>query len=415
MNPTPLLYRWVSSHYNLLIRYEMKKTFSILMMMSILFISCKEDKKTANKEDMIETETSKSLHKLKQSNFEKEVDGKQTKFYTLTNKNGVEVTFTNFGQRLISLYVPDKNGNFDDVVLGPDNLDGFMAPGGAFFGAVVGRYGNRIGKGEFELNGTKYSLVKNSNGNHLHGGTQGFNAVVWDVDQHSDNSIVFSRTSPDMEEGYPGNLKVVVSYQLTDDNELKIDYQATTDKTTVVNLTHHSFFNLAGETAGNIGDHMMMINADAFTPVDEGLIPTGEIRKVEGTPFDFREPKPIGQDIDADTEQIKIGKGYDHNYVLNTEPTDEDGHALAAKVVEPNTGRTMEVYTNEPGVQFYTGNFMDSSYIGKAGKPYVFRGSFCLETQHFPDSPNKPDFPSTVLEPDEIYHSSCTYKFGVED
>jgi len=257
---------------------------------------------------------------------------------------------------------------------------------------------------------------KNNNGNHLHGGTKGFNAVVWEVDEHSDNSIVFSRTSPDMEEGYPGNLKVVVSYRLTDDNELKIDYQATTDKTTVVNLTHHSFFNLAGKTAGSIGDHVMMINADAFTPVmDEGLIPTGEIRKVDGTPFDFREPKPIGQDIDAHYDQLKYGLGYDHNFVLNEKPVNEDGLALAAKVVEPKTGRTMEVYTNEPGVQFYTGNFMDRSYIGKSGKPYEFRGTFCLETQHYPDSPNKPDFPSTVLEPGEVYNSSCTYKFGIID
>jgi len=393
----------------------MKKTISFFLMMSLFLFSCKENKKSTDKERVSQMETSKSLHNLKPSDFEKQVDGKQTKFYTLTNANGIEITFTNFGQRLISLYVPDKNGNFDDIVLGPDNLDGFIAPGGAFFGAVVGRYGNRIGKGEFELRGTKYTLAKNNNGNHLHGGTKGFNAVVWDVDQHSENSIVFSRTSPDMEEGYPGNLKVIVSYRLNDDNKLKIDYQATTDKTTVVNLTHHSFFNLAGEASGSITDHIAMINADAFTPVDEGLIPTGEIRKVEGTPFDFRSPKPIGQDIDSDNEQIKFGKGYDHNFVLNAEPTDEDRLALAAKVTDPKSGRTLEVFTNEPGVQFYTGNFMDGSYTGKAGKPYEFRGTFCLETQHFPDSPNKPDFPSTVLEPGEIYNSSCTYKFGIAE
>lgn len=391
------------------------KNILTLLMIVLMIVSCKENKKTADKEEVSQVETPKSLHNLNPSDFEKEIDGKQTKFYTLTNANGIEVTFTDFGQRLISLYVPDKDGNFDDVVLGPDNIEGFMAPGGAFFGAVVGRYGNRIGKGEFELKGTKYSLAKNNNGNHLHGGTKGFNAVVWDVDEYSEDFIVFSRTSPDMEEGYPGNLKVIVSYRLTDEDELKIDYQATTDRATVVNLTHHSFFNLAGEAAGNIGGHIAMINADAFTPVDEGLIPTGEIRKVEGTPFDFREPKPIGQDIDSDYEQLKFGKGYDHNFVLNKEPTNEDGLPLAARVVEPNSGRTMEVYTNEPGVQFYTGNFMDGSYTGKAGKPYEFRGTFCLETQHFPDSPNKPDFPSTVLEPGEIYNSSCTYKFGVKN
>lgn len=391
----------------------MKKFISILFV-AFLFYSCKEDKKTSTKDEASSTEALQSLHQLDPSDFEKEIDGKQTKFYTLGNANGVEMTFTNFGQRLISLYVPDKNGNFDDVVLGPSNLEGFMAPGGSFFGAVVGRYGNRIGKGEFELNGTKYILAKNNGKNHLHGGVKGFNAVVWDVDQHSENSIIFSRTSPDMEEGYPGNLQVNVSYRLTEDNELKIDYQATTDKTTIVNLTHHSFFNLAGEASGSIEDHVMMINADAFTPVDEGLIPTGEIRNVAGTPFDFRDAKPIGQDIDADNEQIKFGKGYDHNFVLNDEPVNEDGLVLVANVVEPKSGRTMEVYTNEPGVQFYTGNFMDGSYTGKAGKPYVFRGTFCLETQHYPDSPNKPNFPSTILEAGQIYNSSCTYKFGVK-
>ncbi len=391
----------------------MKNLIAVICIILALY-SCKQDKKSTNKEEVSETEAVKSLHGLNPADFEMQIDGKQTKFYTLTNNNGVEVTFTNFGQRLISLYVPDKDGKFADIVLGPSNLEGFMAPGGGFFGAVVGRYGNRIGKAEFELKGTKYSLAKNNGENHLHGGIKGFNAVVWDVEEVTGNSIIFSRTSPDMEEGYPGNLQVVVSYRLTEDNELKIDYQATTDKTTVVNLTHHSFFNLAGEAAGNIGEHLMMINADAFTPVDEGLIPTGEIRKVEGTPFDFREAKPIGRDIDADNEQIKFGKGYDHNFVLNDQPANEDGLALAAKVTEPGSGRTMEVYTNEPGVQFYTGNFMNGSYIGKSGKPYVFRGTFCLETQHFPDSPNKPDFPSTVLEPGEIYNSSCTYKFGVQ-
>ena len=391
----------------------MKNLIAVICIILALY-SCRRDKKSTNKEEVFHIEAVKSLHGLDPADFEMEIDGKQTKFYTLTNINGIEVTFTNFGQRLISLYVPDKDGKFADIVLGPSNLEGFRAPGGGFFGAVVGRYGNRIGKAEFELKGTKYSLAKNNGENHLHGGIKGFNAVVWDVEEVTGNSIIFSRTSPDMEEGYPGNLQVVVSYRLTEDNELKIDYQATTDKTTVVNLTHHSFFNLAGEAAGNIGEHLMMINADAFTPVDEGLIPTGEIRKVEGTPFDFREAKPIGRDIDADNEQIKFGKGYDHNFVLNDQPTNDDGLALAARVTEPGSGRTMEVYTNEPGVQFYTGNFMDGSYIGKSGKPYVFRGTFCLETQHFPDSPNKPDFPSTVLGPGEIYNSSCTYKFGVQ-
>ncbi|MBM1105640.1 galactose mutarotase [Aurantibacter crassamenti] len=389
----------------------MKKVVTILLI-AVLFSSCKQNKKSTTMQDNTEATSKKSLHSLNPSDFEKDIDGVKTKFYTLTNANGLEVTFTNFGQRLISLYVPDKNGDFADVVLGPDKLEGFMAPGGAFFGATIGRYGNRIANGEFELKGTKYSLVGNNNGNHLHGGTKGFNAVVWDVDEHSDNSIVFSRVSPDMEEGYPGNLKVIVSYQLTDDNELEIDYKATTDKATVINLTHHSFFNLAGESSGNVNKHVMMINADAYTPVGDGLIPTGEIRKVEGTAFDFRNPKPIGQDIDAENEQLNYGKGYDHNFVLNSLPVNADGHVLAAKVVEPESGRTLEVYTNEPGVQFYSGNFLNGTFIGKSKKAYESRGSFCLETQHYPDSPNHPEFPSTVLEPGENYHSVCIYKFG---
>ncbi|MRI00635.1 galactose-1-epimerase [Kriegella sp. EG-1] len=389
----------------------MKKIVSLLII--VLLSSCKEDKKTTKMQDSIQSKTTKILHTLNPSDFEKKIDGKMTKFYTLTNANGIEVTFTNYGQRLITLYVPDRNGNFTDVVLGPDKLEGFMEPGGAFFGATIGRYGNRIAKGQFELKGKKYSLVGNNNGNHLHGGTKGFNAIVWDVDTHSDNSIVFSRTSPDMEEGYPGNLKVIVSYELTDDNELKISYHASTDKTTIVNLTHHSFFNLAGESSGNVNEHIMMINADAFTPVDEGLIPTGEIRKVENTPFDFRTPKPIGLEIDTDTEQLNYGNGYDHNYVLNSAPVDKEGNVLAAKVIEPESGRTLEVYTNEPGVQFYSGNFLNGTFIGKSKKAYKSRGSFCLETQHFPDSPNNSDFPSTVLEPGEKYYSTCIYKFGV--
>ena len=341
------------------------------------------------------------------------LSGDSVKLYVLTNKNGIEATFTNFGQRLVSLYVPDKKGNFKDIVLGYSSLDQYLNGPKGYFGSVIGRYGNRIAKGSFSIGDDTYSLVKNNNENHLHGGNIGFESVVWKVDKATSNSIDFSRLSPDKEEGYPGNLMVKVSYVLTDANELKISYAAETDKTTVVNLTNHSFFNLKGEGEGDINDHILMINADEYTPVDSGLIPTGNIEKVAGTPFDFTKPKTIGQDIAAEFDQLKMGNGYDHNFVLNDSPKNNEGLVLCAKVVEPASGRTLEVYTDEPGVQFYGGNFNTGKVIGKNGKPYLFRGSFCLETQHFPDSPNQPNFPSTLLQPGEVYTSNCVYKFGV--
>ncbi|MFS4447799.1 aldose epimerase family protein [Maribacter sp. 2307UL18-2] len=341
------------------------------------------------------------------------IEEDSVRFYTLRNANGIEVTFTNYGQRLLSLHTPDKNGEFEDVVLGYATLTEFVENRN-YYGAIIGRYGNRIGKGTFSIDGTAYDLVKNNGENHLHGGTKGFESVVWKVDDHSSNTITFSRVSPDMEEGYPGNLNVQVQYILDDSNALKINYKATSDKATVVNLTNHSFFNLKGEGNGDIMDHVVTINADTYTPVDDGLIPTGAIETVENTPFDFRSPKTIGRDIDADFEQLKIGRGYDHNYVVNEMPQNGEGLKLAAMVLEPNSGRTMEVYTSEPGVQFYTGNFMNGSDIGKTGKPYPFRGSFCFETQHYPDSPNKPEFPSTLLNPGEVYETTTVYKFGVQ-
>ncbi|WP_236262797.1 aldose epimerase family protein [Aggregatimonas sangjinii] len=354
-----------------------------------------------------------TLHSLKTENFTIEIDGKQTGLYTLKNDNGVEITFTDYGQHLVALYLPDKNGNFEDVVLGFDTIDAYINGGGAYMGSVIGRYGNRIAEGKFTLDGTEYTLAQNNNGNHLHGGIKGFHAVVWDANQLSNSEIEFERTSPDMEEGYPGNLKVKVTYTLSDENELNIKYTATTDKTTVLNLTHHSFFNLEGEGNGTVDNHEMRINADAFTPVDAGLIPTGEIKKVAGTPFDFRQMKSIARDIESGDEQLLFAKGYDHNFVLNQGPTDENGLVLAAEVVAPKSGRTLQVYTNEPAIQFYGGNFLNGKDIGKSGKPYPFRGAFCLETQHYPDSPNQPGFPSTVLEPGEVYSSVCMYKFGL--
>lgn len=364
----------------------------------------------------LEIDNLKTMTKLKTTvnpeDFISVIEGDAVGFYTLKNANGIEITFTNYGLRLVSLHTPDKKGKFEDVVLGYASLKDFMKKRN-FFGAVIGRFGNRIGKGTFSIEDTKYDLAINNGENSLHGGNKGFEAVVWKVDDVTENSITFSRRSPDMEEGYPGNLDVQVSYTINDSNELIIKYEAISDRSTVVNLTNHSFFNLKGEGNGDISDHVMMINADEYTPIDEGFIPTGKIDKVAGTPFDFNTPKTIGSDIDSDFAQLKIGNGYDHNYVLNDTLKNENGLKLAAKVTEPSSGRTMEVYTTEPGMQLYTGNNLKGSDIGKTGKTYPFRASFCLETQHFPDSPNKPNFPSTFLKAGEVYESSTIYKFGV--
>ncbi len=341
------------------------------------------------------------------------VNGKQVKLFTLKNENGLVAQISNYGGRVISLWTPDKKGNFDDIVLGYASLEGYLHSNEIYYGALIGRYGNRIGNGLFYLNDTVYKLAKNDNGmNHLHGGVTGFNAVVWDARQPDDHTLVLNYVSRDMEEGYPGKLEVEVKYTLTNDNELRIDYDATTDKPTPVNLTHHSFFNLNGAGSGTINNHILQINADYYTPVDSMLIPTGEIVPVEGTPMDFREPTAIGKRIDEDFEQLKFGKGYDHNWVLNKSG---NGLTFAASVVAPESGRTMEVYTNEPGLQFYSGNFLNSSDTGKDGKVYEHRSALCLETQHFPDSPNKPGFPSVILNPGEKYKSVCVYKFGVEE
>ncbi|RIJ48575.1 galactose mutarotase [Maribellus luteus] len=345
------------------------------------------------------------------ANFQKEVDEKPVNLYTLKNSQGVVTQITNFGGKVVSLWTPDKQGNFGDVVLGFNTIDEYLKTSEKYFGSLIGRYGNRIANGQFALNDTVYTLAKNNGENALHGGIVGYNNVVWDAEQPDDQTLVLMYHSPDGEEGYPGNLDVKVQYKLTDANELKIEYWATTDKATPVNLTHHSFFNLKGAGQGDVNEHVVQINADNYTPVDAGLIPTGEIAPVEGTPMDFRTPTAIGARINDDFGQLKLGNGYDHNWVLNQAA---NGLTFAAKVVEPQTGRTMEVYTNEPGMQFYGGNFLDGKAVGKEGVPYAFRGAFCMETQHFPDSPNKPEFPSTILEPGNEYYSICVYKFGVE-
>jgi aldose 1-epimerase len=350
-----------------------------------------------------------SPDRMKKTLFGKTEDGKEAHLYTLTNKQGVEVSITDFGGTVVSLRVPDRNGKLSDVVLGYDAPKDYEL-GKAYFGGTIGRYGNRIAHGQFTLDGNQYTLAKNDGANHLHGGIRGFNKVLWtaaDASTKDAASLRLTYLSKDGEEGYPGNLSVEVTFTLTDANELKIDYAASTDKDTVANLTNHSYFNLAG--TGTILDHQLMLSAGRFTPVDAGLIPTGELRSVQGTPFDFRTATTIGARINQADEQLKLGKGYDHNWILDR--TTDAKLSLAAKVSEPTTGRILEVWTTEPAIQFYSGNFLDGSAHGKGGKPYEFRSGFCLETQHYPDSPNHPDFPSTTLKSGIRYNSTTVFKF----
>jgi aldose 1-epimerase len=328
--------------------------------------------------------------------------------FTLRNANGVEIKATNYGGIITSIVTPDRGGHPGDIVLGFDALDSYLKDS-PYFGAVVGRYGNRIAKGRFTLDGQTYTLATNNGPNHLHGGLKGFDKVVWKAEPLTGQTgIVLSRRSPDGEEGYPGNLDVRITYELTDRNELVIDYHATTDKATPVNLTQHTYFNLAG--TGDILGHQLMIEADRYTPVDSTLIPTGELAPVQSTPFDFRTPTAIGARIGQSDEQLKNGGGYDHNWVLNRKGS---GRQLVARVIEPKTGRTLEVSTTEPGLQFYSGNFLDGTITGKAGRVYQRRNGLCLETQHFPDSPNQAKFPSTILRPGGAYDSQTVFRFGV--
>ena len=341
--------------------------------------------------------------------FGKLADGRAVERFTLTNAHGMEVQAITYGGIITSLKVPDRAGKMADVVLGFDSLDGYLT-NAPFFGAIIGRYGNRIAKGQFTLDGHTATLVKNNGPNHLHGGTKGFDKQLWTAEPVAGkNAVVFTRTSPDGEEGYPGTLKVRVTYTLTDANALVVDYEATADKATPINLTQHSYFNLAGDGAGDILGHELLINADRYTPVDDTLIPTGELAPVEGTPFDFRKQTAIGARINQDNPQLKNGKGYDHNWVLNRKGA---GLSLAARVTEPKSGRTLEVTTTEPGMQFYAGNFLDGMIKGKGGHVYALRTGFCLETQHFPDSPNQPKFPSTILRPGQKNSSQTVFTFG---
>jgi aldose 1-epimerase len=346
--------------------------------------------------------------KISHADFGKMPDGTGIQIFTLTNTHGLEARIITYGGAVVSLKTPDKTGAMGDIVQGFDSLAGYLAPE-PYFGALIGRYGNRIGHAKFTLNGKDYALPKNDGDNTLHGGERGFDKRVWSARELPDGGLELTYLSKDGEEGFPGNLKATVAYHLTDADELKIEYSATTDQDTVVNLTNHSYFNLKGAGTGDNLGHLMMLNADKFTPVDAGLIPTGELRAVAGTPFDFRKPTAIGARIEQSDEQLKLGKGYDHNWVLNRTGS---GLSLAARVEEPTTGRVMEVRTTEPGIQFYTGNFLDGTLKGKGGKVYGLRAAFCLETQHYPDSPNKPNFPSTVLKPGQTYHTTTVYKFS---
>ncbi|MFC1650942.1 aldose epimerase family protein [Candidatus Latescibacterota bacterium] len=335
------------------------------------------------------------------------------KLFTLSNNSGTEIIITDLGGTIVSVFAKDRHGNFDDIVLGYDSLDDY-SDNPAYFGSIIGRFCNRIANARFTLDGVEYMLAKNNGENHLHGGNAGFNKAFWDTEELSGEGFTglrLTHLSPDGEENYPGNLRVEVVYKLNNDNELSIKYFAETDKRTILNLTNHSYFNLKGAGRGDILDHAMMLNSDQFTPIDETLITTGELQNVEGTPLDFKTPAIIGDRIDNEHEQLVLGGGYDHNWVLNN-----PGGALipAARVYEPSTGRILEVDTTQPGIQFYSGNFLNGTAIGKGGIPYHKRCGFCLETQHYPDSPNKPDFPSTVLSPGEKFSETTVYRFLAE-
>lgn len=375
----------------------MKKLFLPIILLGLL--SCKND--------------GSDIILMNADNFKTTIDGKSVDLYTLKSESGMVMQVTNFGAHVVSLWTADNKGAFDDVVLGHKSLDEYMNyKGERFIGCVVGRYANRIADGKFVIDSIVYNVPKNNNGQSLHGGLKGLDQVVWNVDTVGSDMIRLSYLSPDGEEGYPGNLAIQMTYSLTADNAFKIEYSATTDKSTFVNLSNHSFFNLKGEGNGTINDHLLAINADSITPIDEVMIPTGELMSVDGTPFDFRHAQLIGQRVNEENEQLKNGSGYDHNWVLNKQML--GAIELAASVYEPQSGRLLEVYTDQPGLQFYGGNFFDGTGNGKYGATYNYREAFALETQKFPDSPNQPNFPSTLLKPGEVYHHVCIYKFSVK-
>lgn len=374
----------------------------------LIFAACNSSTKQDNGNDHVQHASVPAG--LNATAFEKTIDGKQVQLYTLQNKNGVKAMITNYGGRLVSLLVPDKNQQLTDVVAGFSDVHAYQQSTEPYFGATIGRFGNRIAKGKFSLDGKSYKLFTNNGSNTLHGGKKGFQDVVWDAKKINEQTLELSYLAKDMEEGFPGNLKVKVVYTLEDNNALKITYDATTDKNTVINLTNHAFFNLNGAGNGTILNHLIKINASSYTPVDSTLIPTGKIVPVSGTPFDFTTPKTIGEAIETDDEQLKFGKGYDHNFVIDKHAADEP----VAIVNGDKSGVVMEVYTDQPGLQFYSGNFMQGKNKMKGNQTDDFRTAFALETQHFPDSPNQPSFPSTVLKPGATYHTETIYKFSVK-
>lgn len=377
-----------------------------------MFISCKENPKKDDPQITVQ-ENEKPLmeNNLRPSDFDTIIDGKPVKLYFLEN-GGLKMAVTNYGGRIVGLWVPDAKGRMTDVVLGRGSVREYVNGPESYFGSIVGRVGNRIAKGRFTLNGETYSITPNNNENALHGGEHGFQDKVWDAIRPDGHTLVLRYTSPDMEEGFPGNLAVTVTYSLTASNAVRITYAATTDKATLVNLTNHAYFNLNGEGSGTILNHSLQIYADRFTPVDKGLIPTGELREVRNTPFDFTLPKPIGKDIGASDQQLDFGRGYDHNFVFNGPKANGLHHAATA--IGDLSGIVMDVYTEEPGMQLYCGNFMASGNRLKSGARDDHRSAFCLETQHFPDAPNHAHFPSIVLNPGEEYHTATEYRFSVE-
>ena len=379
------------------------KSIILILITCVSLIACQKRKLNYG------TNIQKTVFPLNPANFQKTINGKKTNLYFLHNKNGIKVAITNYGGRIVGILTPDKDGTFADIVLGHDSLGGYLDGQNNYFGAIIGRFANRIAKGRFSLDGHHYQLPVNNGVNSLHGGTKGFDSRIWNARQLNDQNLLLTYDSKDGEEGYPGNLKVQVQYTLTTNNSLRIEYTAITDKETVINLTNHSYFNLNGAGNGTIYNQMLMINADHYTPIDASMIPTGQIAPVKGTPFDFTKPVPIGQRIEQDNQQLKYAHGYDDNWVLNKPKPGV--LTLAARVYDPANGRGIDVYTTQPGIQFYSGNFLNGKTIGKGGKPYNYRSAFTLETQHFPDSPNHSNFPNTVLKPGQIFYSVTIFHF----